>query len=143
MADVQVDLEVAEKGLLPSVCAMTGTRADGAIPVRLDRSMLRWNSPTVRIPLSKAAFRRWSIAQSVMVKVRIAAMALVLLALVLSARSPFAAVGFLVLGGLAMVVSVRAEQKVKEFQPELSRSGNSLHLHGVHENFARAVEQRS
>lgn len=76
-----------------------------------------------------------------MVKVRIAAMVSIVVALALSAKSPFMATGFLILGGVAMAISVRAEHKVKVFQPELSRSGGSLRLSGVHENFVRAVER--
>ena len=87
MAEVTVPLRLAREGALPPVCAMTGTSADGAIPIRVDRSLTRWRSPKVKIPLCKTAFRAWRRRQSVMVKTRFGAIALVVIALGFSARN--------------------------------------------------------
>lgn len=97
----------------------------------------------MRIPLSNAAFRKWSIAQSIMVKVRIVAIILIIISLGLSAKNPLLAVMFLVAGGVAMAISVRAERKVQQLQPGVERAGRSLRLLGVHEQFAAAVKPTS
>ena len=138
MAEIAVELDEAKSGF-PAVCAMTGGVADGAIPVRVERSLLRWGSPTVRIPMCQTAFRKWSLAQSVMVKVRIVSIVLVVVALGLSVRNPLGALVALVLAGVAMAISVRAEHKVQDLQPGIERSGNTITLVGIHPAFVRAV----
>jgi len=143
VAEISVPLEAAQAGRFPPVCAMTGTPAAGAIPMRLERSFTRWRSPKVRIPLSTPAFKAWSRRQSVMVKARMAAIALVVVALGFSARNAFLALTALVLSGVVMAISLRAERSLADHEPGLSRSKGDLLLTGVHPNFVRAVESGS
>ena len=140
MAEVTVPLRAAQNGELPPVCAMTGGPADGAIPLRIDRSLTRWTSPKVRIPLCTPAFKAWRRRQSIMVKTRIGAIALVVVALGFSARNAFLALTALILSGVVMAVSLRVERSLTEHEPGLVRSREGLTLTGVHPEFARAVE---
>lgn len=133
-------LAQAEAGRLPPVCAMTGAPAEGAIPVRLDRSLTRWRSPKVRIPLSTPAFKAWRRRQSLMLKARGVAIALVVVALAFSARNALIALTALILSGVVMAVSLRAERSVAEHLPGLTRSKGQLVLTGVDPGFVRAVE---
>ena len=135
-------LAQAQAGELPPVCVMTGAPADGAIPVRLDRSLTRWRSPKVRIPLSTPAFKAWHRRQSVMLKARMVAIALIVVALAFSARNAFIALAALVLSGVVMAISLRAERSLADHLPELSRSKGELVLSGVDPGFVRAVESQ-
>jgi len=140
MAEVTVPLATAQRGGLPQVCAMTGTPADGAIPLRVDRSLTRWRSPKVRIPLSTPAFKAWSRRQSVMLKARVVSIAFIVVALAFSAKNAFAALAALTLAGVALAISLKAERSLAAHEPELSRSRGELHLAGVHPEFVRAIE---
>lgn len=140
MAEVTVPLRIAQTGGLPPVCAMTGAPADGAVPLRVDRSPTRWRSPKVRIPLSDASFRSWRRRQSAMVKTRFAAIALVVVALGFSAKAAFIALTALVLSGLVMALSLKFERSVAEHQPGLRQTRAGLTLTGVHPEFVAAVE---
>lgn len=142
MADVTVPLGQAEAGRLPPVCVVTGAPADGAIPIRVERSLTRWRSPKVRIPLSTPAFKAWNRRQSVMLKARMAAIALIVVALAFSARNAFIALGALVLSGVVMAISLRAERSLADHLPELSCSKGQLVLHGVDPAFVHAVESQ-
>lgn len=133
-------LAQAEAGRLPPVCAMTGAPAEGAIPVRVGRSLTRWRSPKVRIPLSASAFKAWRRRQSLMLKARGAAIALIVVALAFSARNALIALTALTLSGVVMAISLRAERSVAEHLPVCSRSKNQLVMTGVDPAFARAVE---
>ena len=130
----------AEAGELPPVCAMTGAPAEGAIPVRLGRSLTRWRAPKVRIPLSTPAFKAWRRRQSLMLKARGAAIALVVVALAFSARNAFIALAALILSGVVMAISLRAERSVAEHLPGCSQSRGELLLTGVAPGFVEAVE---
>ena len=125
----------------PAICAMTGEAADGAIPLRVGRSITKWRAPTVRVPLSEPVFKKWSRRQNVHIKARAAASVLTALAVVIAFRNAGLGVSLLVVAVGIHLVDLWAERTSRESQPQLERRGTDLAMLGVHERFAKAVAE--
>jgi len=140
MAAVGISLKTAQGGL-PAICAMTGGRADGAMPVRVGRTMTRWSAPEVRIPLSESVFTQWSRRQSLHIKGRGIASVLTAVGVVLAFRATLPALAVLAVAVAIHLVDLWAERSVQNYRPDLKRNGSDLELRGVHDRFAQAVEE--
>lgn len=140
MAEVVLPLRDAANGL-PAICAMTGERADGAMPVRVGRSLKQWSSPEVRIPLSNDMFMRWSRRQNIHIKARGLASVLTAVGVVIAFRNGALAAGVLAVAVVVHLVDLWAERTAGDAQPHLERQGNALRISGVHEAFAKAVSE--
>ena len=139
MAEVVLPLRfVTEKGL-PSICAVTGERADGAVSLRLDRSWKRWSSPTVKVPLSDPIFRKWSTRQNVYIKARALASVLTAVGIVIAFRNGLLGLAVVAVALAVHLVDLWADRTTSDFQPVLERRGQDLALLGVHQHFADAV----
>ena len=137
-AEVVVPLRVATEGL-PAICAMTGNVADGAMPMRVGRSIKRWSSPQVRIPLSDHVFTRWSRRQNIHIKARGLASLLTAVGVVIAFRNATIAVMVLIVAIAVHLLDLWAERGAKDAQPVLERQGSDLKISGVHANFVDAV----
>lgn len=138
--EVSLPLKVAQEGL-PAICAMTGERADGAIPVPVGRSATRWRSPVVRIPLSEPVFKKWSRRESIHIKARGLASILTAVGVVIAFRNAGLALGVLAVGVAIHLLDLWAERGAAESRPAISRDGSHIVLSGVHERFATAVNE--
>lgn len=138
MADVSIPLKTAEDGL-PAICAMTGERADGAMAMKVGRTLTRWKAPEVRIPLSEPVFKKWSQRQNIHIKGRGIASVLTAIGVVLAFRSPIAAFSVLGVAIAIHLLDLWAERSVTEYRPDLERHGSELHLRRVHPRFASAL----
>jgi len=140
VASVTVPLAVAVEGF-PAICAITGTAADGAVPIRVGRSATRWRSPKIRIPMSEKVFARWSSRRSIHIKARWMAAMLTAVGIVVAIRS--ASVGVAILaGGLAVhLVDLWAERSANRLEPTVERHGSDVRLSGVHDAFVAAVRE--
>lgn len=138
MAGVSVDLKTAQKGL-PAICAMTGERADGAVPMKIGRSWVRWTSPSVAVPLSEPVFRRWSQRQNIHIKARAVASALTAIGVVIAFRNGLLAAGVLAAAVAIHLVDLWAERTGKQARPDLLREGATVQFARVHDRFAEAV----
>lgn len=140
MAEVVVPLRVAQEGL-PAICAITGERADGAVPLRLDRSWKRWGSPTVRVPLSEPVFKKWSRRQNIHIKARGLASVLTAIGIIIAFRNGALGIAVVAVALAVHLVDLWAERTTGDFRPELQRRGGELTISGVHERFATAVSE--
>lgn len=136
---VVVSLAVATKGL-PDVCAITGKPADGAIPLKVGRSLTKWNAPVVRVPLSDSIFTRWSRRKNIHIKGRGIASALAVVGVAVAFRNGALAVAILAVALAIHLVDMWAERTANEVEPQLERQGGDVRISGVHENFVQAVE---
>jgi hypothetical protein len=142
MAKVTVEFTDADQGRMPrSMCVMTGANADGLYPVRVDRSWTRWRVRTIKLPCSEAVFKKWLRRTRVMMRMRIAAIIIVVLAVAFSSKSPLLAFGFLIGAGLTLAVSLWAENAANELQPEAHRHGRQIELKNVHPRYVEVVEE--
>ena len=140
MADVSLPLKTAQDGF-PAICAMTGGDADGAISLPVGRSLTRWRSPVIQVPLSEPVFKRWSRRQSIHIKSRGFATALTVIGVFIAFRN--AGLAFAVLGAAIAIhlVDLWAERGATGSRPIIERDGANVVLKGVHETFAIAVGQ--
>ena len=138
MADVALPLKTAQDGF-PAICAMTGGRPDGAMPVSVGRTLTRWSAPEVRIPLTEEIFKQWSRRQSVHIKGRGVASVLTAVGVVLAFRATFPALAVIAVAIAIHLVDLWAERSVKSYRPDLKRNGSHLELRGVHDRFAEAL----
>lgn len=136
--EVVIPMKAAMAGL-PAVCAITGGSADGAMPVRVGRSITRWNAPVVRVPLSEPVFNRWSKRKNLHIKARAFASVLTAVAIVITFRNSAIGIGVLAVAILIHLVDLWAERQVGQLEPELKRQGSDLTISGVHAKFAKAV----
>jgi hypothetical protein len=139
--EVRMPMQAARDGRFPPVCAMTGTPADGAIPLKLDRSATKWKAHTVRIPLSEAIFKKWSRRRSVHIKGRVVAAVLASIAIVICFRNAGLGLSILAVAGLVHVADLWGERTSAALEPTLARERDELVLHGVHPDFAAAMER--
>lgn len=138
MADVAIPLKVAQQGL-PAICAVTGRRADGAMPIRVGRTLTRWNAPEVRIPLTDEVFKQWSRRQNLHIKGRTAFSVLTAVGVVLAFRAALPAFAVLGVAIAIHLVDLWAERSAKKYRPDLDRSGSQLELRRVNDRFAEAL----
>jgi len=138
MADVSIPLKTAQAGF-PAICAVTGGRADGAMPVKVGRTATRWSAPEVRIPLSEEIFTKWSRRQNIHIKGRGFASLLAAVGVVLAFRAALPAFAVLGVAIAIHLVDLWAERTVKDYRPDLERHGTALHVRRVHETFAKAL----
>lgn len=138
--EVSLSLKAAQAGL-PAICAMTGEGADGAIPVQVGRSVTRWRSPTVRIPLSEPVFKAWSRRENIHIKARGLASILTAVGVVLAFRSAGLALGVLAVAIAIHLLDLWAERGAAQSRPAIRREGPNIVLSGVHERFATAVNE--
>jgi hypothetical protein len=141
MADVVVPLRDAVESGFPAICAMSGGPADGAVALRVERTWKRWNSPTVRVPLSEPIFNKWTARQNIHIKARALASALTAIGVVIAFRNGLLSISVLAVAIVIHLVDLWAERTIGDFQPTLARSGTELVLSGVHPRFAEAVGQ--
>ncbi len=138
--EVSIPLKVAQAGL-PSICAMTGEQADGAIPVPVGRSLTRWRSPVVRIPLSEPVFVRWSRRENIHIKARGVASVLTAVGVVIAFRNGALAAGVLAVAIAIHLIDLWAERGASQSRPGVRREGANVVLSGVHDRFATAVNE--
>lgn len=138
MAGVSIPLKTAQDGL-PAICAITGGRADGAIPMQVGRTLTRWKAPEVRVPLSEEIFTKWSRRQNIHIKGRGFASLLTAVGVVLAFRATLPALAVLAVATAIHLVDLWAERAVKDYRPDLQRDGSSLEVRRVHERFATAL----
>ena len=138
--ELRVPLQAARDGRFPPVCAMTGEAADGAIPLKLDRSATKWKAHTVRVPLSEAVFKKWSRRRSVHIKGRAVAAVLASIAIVICFRNATLGLAVLAVAGLVHIADLWGERTSAALQPTLVREKDELLLQGVHPDFAEATE---
>ena len=136
--ELVVPLKRAQAGF-PSVCAMTGGAADGAISLPVGRSRTRWRSPVVRIPLSKPMFVRWSRRQNIHVKARGLAITLAAIGVVIAFRNATLAIGVLAVAIAVHLLDLWAERGAAASRPILERDGANVRIRGVHDDFIDAV----
>lgn len=141
MDEVVVPLRLARDEGFPAICAITGERADGAVPLHVDRSWKRWRSPTIRVPLSDPVFVKWSRRQNIHIKARALASVLTAVGIVVAFRNGLMGVAIVAVALLVHLLDLWAERTIGDFQPTLERRGNDLALVGVHERFAVAVAE--
>lgn len=139
-AEVVVPLATATKGL-PAICAITGGTADGAIPLRVGRSITKWKAPVVRMPMSEAIFTRWSRRKGIHIKARAIASVLTAIAVVLTFRSPTVGLSVLAVAIAAHLVDLWAARTSSAVEPRLERQGHDVRISRVHRAFADAVAQ--
>jgi len=138
---VTVDYADAEQGRLPaSMCVMTGGNADGLYPVRVDRSWTRWRARTIKLACSEPVFKKWVRLTRVMMRMRFVSIIIVVVALAFSSKNPLLAFGFLIGAGIALAVSIWAENSANALQPEIHRHGRQIELKNVHPRWAEAVD---
>lgn len=140
MAEVTLPLKQAQEGF-PAICAMTGQAADGAIPLAVGRSMTRWRSPVVRVPLSQPIFVRWSRRQNIHIKARGLASILTAIGVVIAFRNAALAIGVLIVAIAIHLLDLWAERGAAGARPVIEREGSSIRITGVHEAFATAVDE--
>ena len=138
LLEVAVPAKVALAGL-PAICAMTGEQADGAIGVAVGRSLTRWRSPMVRIPLSEPVFVRWSRRENIHIKMRAVAMVLTAVGVAIAFRNGLLAVGVLTVAVAIHLIDLWAEKSARQSRPSVRRDGPNIVLSGVHKRFAAAV----
>ena len=138
MAEVSLPLREAQAGL-PTVCAITGNQAHGAVSMRVGRTWTRWNSPSVKVPLSEPVFVKWSRRKNIHIKARAIASVLTAVAIVLTFRTALVGLAVLAVAVAVHLVDLWADRTGKQFQPELLREGSTLELRGVHDRFAEAI----
>lgn len=138
MDAVTIPLKVAMDGL-PAICAITGSRADGAMAMKVGRTATKWRSPEVRVPLSEEIFVKWSRRQNVHIKGRGLASVLTAVGVVLAFRATVPALAMIAVAIAIHLVDLWAERSVKAYRPDLERDGSDLVLRGVHANFAEAL----
>lgn len=141
MADVVVPLRLATDSGFPAICAITGERADGAVSIRLDRSVTRWRSPTVRIPMSAPIFKKWSTRRNIYIKARAFASVLTAVGIIIAFRNGLLGLAVVAIALAVHLVDLWADRTTYNFQPVLERRGQDLALLGVHERFATAVSE--
>ncbi len=139
-ATVRVPLQAARDGRFPPVCAMTGNPADGAIPLKLDRSATKWKAHTVRVPLSEPVFKKWSRRRSIHIKGRAVAAVLASIAIVICFRNAALGLSVLAVAALVHIADLWGERTSAALQPALERDRDELVLHGVHPAFAEALD---
>lgn len=133
-------MRTAQAGF-PAICAMTGTQADGAIPLAVGRSLTRWKSPVISIPLSKPIFVRWSRRQNIHIKARGIASLLTAVGVVIAFRAALPAFAVLGVAIAIHLLDLWAERGAQQSRPEVERTGSNVVLRGVHPRFAEAVAQ--
>jgi len=133
-------MSVATAGL-PAVCAITGNRADGAVSLRVGRTMTRWNAPKVRIPLSEPIFKRWSSRKNIYIKARATASVLTAVAVAVAFRNGALGIGILLVAIAVHLVDLWSNRQVMALEPQLERDGSDVRISGVHEAFAAAVAE--
>lgn len=138
--EVVVPLSVATGGL-PAICAITGGSADGAMSVRVGRTITRWNAPVVRVPLSEPVFKRWSKRKNLHIKARFVASVLTAVAIVVAFRNGALGIGLLAVAVLIHLVDLWAERQVNNLEPQFERRGSDVAISGIHEKFAKAVTE--
>lgn len=139
--EVVVPLRVAREEGFPAICAITGERADGAVPLRVDRSWKAWRSTTIRVPLSEPVFVKWSRRQNIHIKARALASVLTAVGIVIAFRNGVMGIGIVAVALVVHLLDLWAERTTDDFQPTLERRGTDLALVGVHERFAVAVSE--
>ena len=140
MAEVTIPLKHAQEGF-PAICAMTGEVADGAISLPVGRSLTRWRSPVIRVPLSQPIFVRWSRRQNIHIKARGLASILTAVGVVVAFRNAGLAIGILVAAIAIHLLDLWAERGASESRPVIEREGSNVRITGVHEAFATAVDE--
>ena len=137
---VTVPMAVALDGF-PAICAITGRPADGAIPLRVNRSATRWKAQKIRIPMSEAVFSRWSSRRNIQIKARWFSALLTVVGIVVAIRN--AGLGIAILAGALAVhlVDLWAERSVGQLEPTIERVGGEVRVSGVHDAFAAAVRE--
>ncbi len=140
MAEVRVPLKHAQEGF-PAICAMTGETADGAIALPVGRSLTRWRSPSIRVPLSEPIFVRWSRRQNVHIKARGIASVLTAVGVVIAFRNATLAIGVLLVAIAIHLLDLWAERGAASSRPVVERDGSIVVLRGVHDAFATAVDE--
>lgn len=138
--EIRMPLQAARDGRFPPVCAMTGAPADGAIPLKLDRSVTKWKAHTVRVPLSEAVFTKWSRRRSLHIKGRAVAAVLASVAIVICFRNAGLGLAVLAVAALVHLADLWGERASATLQPTLVRERDELVLQGVHPDFAAAME---
>lgn len=139
-AEVTVPMSLASDGF-PAICAVTGGQADGAIPMRVGRSLTRWNAPKIRMPMSEPVFKRWSTRQNIHIKARAIASVLTAVGLLVAFRNGAIGIGILAVAVAIHLVDLWAERSVRDIEPVLERIGADVRISGVHERFAQAVRE--
>lgn len=138
--EVVVPLTVAIGGL-PAVCAITGDPADGAVPLRVGRSLTRWKAPIVRMPMSKPVFEKWSKRKNIHIKARGIASVLTAVGVVLAFRNAGLAAMVLAIAVAIHLIDLWAERTANDVEPQLERDGGNVRISGVHQAFAAAVAE--
>lgn len=133
-------MRTAQAGF-PAICAMTGAEADGAIPLAVGRSLTRWKSPVLRIPLSEPIFVKWSRRQNIHIKARGIASLLTAVGVVVAFRAALPAFAILGVAIAIHLLDLWAERGAQQSRPDVERSGPNVVLRGVHPGFAEAVGQ--
>ncbi len=139
-ASVVVPLAIATQGL-PAICAITGHAADGAIPLRVGRSLTKWRAPVVRVPLSEEIFTKWSRRKNIHIKGRGLASIVTAAGVVVAFRNGLLAAAILAVAVAIHLVDLWAERTANAVEPQLERQGSDVRISGVHESFAKAVSQ--
>lgn len=139
-SEVTVPLAAAIDGL-PAICAITGVAADGAVPLRVGRSLTRWNAPVVRMPMSEPIFERWSKRKNIHIKARGIASVLTAVGVVVAFRNGGLAAMVLAVAVAIHLVDLWAQRTANEVEPQLDRDGSSVRISGVHRAFADAVAE--
>ena len=120
---------------------MTGGQADGAISLAVGRSLTRWRSPVIRIPLSEPIFVKWSRRQNIHIKARGIASLLTAIGVVLAFRAALPAFAVLGVAIAIHLLDLWAERSAQQSRPQVERSSTNVVLRGVHPSFAEAVSQ--
>lgn len=118
---------------------MTGASADGAISLPVGRSVTRWRSPVIRIPLSKPVFARWSRRQNIHIKARGLASILTVIGVVIAFRNATLALSILVVAIVVHLLDLWAQRGAAASRPLVERDGPNVRISGVHDNFVDAV----
>ena len=142
MADVSLPLKTAQAGF-PAICAMTGDNADGAISLPVGRSLTRWRSASIQIPLSEPVFVRWSRRQNIHIKSRGVATLLTVVGVAIAFRNGPLAFAILGVAIAIHLLDLWAERGAASNRPTVERDGANVVLSGVHDSFATAVDELS
>lgn len=107
--------------------------------MRAGRTRSRWNSPTIRIPLSESVFKNWSRRENIHVKARGVAIFLAVVGVLITFRAALPGIGILAVAIVVHLIDLWAERTARAFRPDLVRSGSTIEFHRVHDDFAEAL----
>lgn len=151
---VSVPLGVAMSGALPAVCVMSGTRADGYVPLpasqapaiaalrfAFTRSRARF---VIKLPMCNEAYERWHRYQVT----RVWCAYLGVIGIVLAAATRWlGAVAFVILTAsiVSLAVALNAHVKAPWSQPSVAIDARAqrVTLLGVHPRFVAAVQSQA